>query len=186
MHAILLTLGSQDMRITTPPVQLMDPATAALPLLLTVEIAGAGTLGEKHSMELPSRSSTSGTELHFHTKDLATASFRFNIVTKTSFALKATANTGPLSLSRPVSLWNEREPLGGRAHLPFIDLVTGAVFAMLMFEFVVVTEVIGHRGAGKNAPIRDRGNLQVGENTILSFMTAGKLGAEYIEFGALE
>ncbi|KAI8336814.1 Glycerophosphoryl diester phosphodiesterase family-domain-containing protein [Chlamydoabsidia padenii] len=41
------------------------------------------------------------------------------------------------------------------------------------------TKVIGHRGSGMN---KKGSNLQVGENTVLSFITAASLGAEYVEF----
>ncbi|KAL0084112.1 hypothetical protein F4703DRAFT_1612562 [Phycomyces blakesleeanus] len=44
----------------------------------------------------------------------------------------------------------------------------------------VDTKVIGHRGSGMN---RKGSRLQVGENTVLSFVTAASLGAEYVEFG---
>ncbi|KAF9203827.1 Glycerophosphocholine phosphodiesterase [Haplosporangium sp. Z 27] len=43
----------------------------------------------------------------------------------------------------------------------------------------VTTTVIGHRGLGMNRKVS---NLQVGENTLLSFVTAASLGAEYVEF----
>ncbi|KAI7873728.1 GDPD-domain-containing protein [Lichtheimia hyalospora FSU 10163] len=43
----------------------------------------------------------------------------------------------------------------------------------------VDTKIIGHRGSGMN---RKDSHLQVGENTVLSFITAASLGAEYVEF----
>ncbi|KAF8934471.1 Glycerophosphocholine phosphodiesterase [Haplosporangium bisporale] len=43
----------------------------------------------------------------------------------------------------------------------------------------LTTTVIGHRGLGMNRRVS---NLQVGENTLLSFVTAASLGAEYVEF----
>jgi glycerophosphodiester phosphodiesterase len=42
------------------------------------------------------------------------------------------------------------------------------------------TMVIGHRGLGKNTASRT--SLQLGENTIQSFISAANLGAEYVEF----
>ncbi|KAJ1986639.1 Glycerophosphocholine phosphodiesterase [Dimargaris cristalligena] len=44
------------------------------------------------------------------------------------------------------------------------------------------TKVIGHRGSGMNRDASGGSNLQVGENTVLSFITAANLGAEYVEF----
>lgn len=46
----------------------------------------------------------------------------------------------------------------------------------------VSTKVIGHRGAGANRKFSGTGNLQIGENTVLSLVTAASLGAEYVEF----
>ncbi|KAF9912886.1 Glycerophosphocholine phosphodiesterase [Linnemannia zychae] len=43
----------------------------------------------------------------------------------------------------------------------------------------LTTTVIGHRGLGMNRKVS---NLQLGENTLLSFVTAASLGAEYVEF----
>ena len=40
--------------------------------------------------------------------------------------------------------------------------------------------VIGHRGLGKNVPSRK--SLQLGENTVQSFIAAANLGASYVEF----
>merc|ERR1712137_1150890 len=40
--------------------------------------------------------------------------------------------------------------------------------------------VIGHRGLGKNTASKT--SLQLGENTIQSFITAANLGANYVEF----
>lgn len=45
----------------------------------------------------------------------------------------------------------------------------------------VATKVIGHRGAGANK-IGTAGSLQIGENSVLSMVTAASLGAEYVEF----
>ena len=42
------------------------------------------------------------------------------------------------------------------------------------------TQIIGHRGSGANNP--EKSNLQIGENTIQSFLTACDLGASCVEF----
>ena len=42
------------------------------------------------------------------------------------------------------------------------------------------TQVVGHRGFGANSTART--NLQLGENTVQSFLTADKLGASCVEF----
>lgn len=45
---------------------------------------------------------------------------------------------------------------------------------------LVSTRVIGHRGLGKN--MSDKKSLQLGENTVESFIAAASLGASYVEF----
>lgn len=45
---------------------------------------------------------------------------------------------------------------------------------------LVSTRVIGHRGLGKN--VNDKKSLQLGENTVESFIAAASLGASYVEF----
>lgn len=45
---------------------------------------------------------------------------------------------------------------------------------------LVSTRVIGHRGLGKN--MNKRNSLQLGENTVESFIAAASLGASYVEF----
>lgn len=45
---------------------------------------------------------------------------------------------------------------------------------------LVSTRVIGHRGLGKN--MNNRKSLQLGENTVESFIAAASLGASYVEF----
>ncbi|CAG8114749.1 unnamed protein product [Penicillium olsonii] len=42
-------------------------------------------------------------------------------------------------------------------------------------------QVVGHRGLGQNTA--NRNQLQLGENTIESFLSAARLGASYVEFG---
>lgn len=47
--------------------------------------------------------------------------------------------------------------------------------------------MIGHRGSGaEHAAVKDGYHaVNVQENTVLSFVTAASLGAEYVEFGVL-
>ena len=42
------------------------------------------------------------------------------------------------------------------------------------------TQIVGHRGSGANSTART--NLQIGENTVLSYLTATSLGASCVEF----
>ncbi|KAG0173029.1 Glycerophosphocholine phosphodiesterase [Apophysomyces sp. BC1034] len=90
--------------------------------------------------------------------------------------------------------------LRGQQTVPLVDASTLEFSGSLGFEFFVVTpfthpkmtvgdrytyyksvdtKIIGHRGSGMN---KKGSRLQVGENTVLSFVTAASLGAEYVEF----
>ncbi|GMM34171.1 glycerophosphocholine phosphodiesterase [Saccharomycopsis crataegensis] len=48
------------------------------------------------------------------------------------------------------------------------------------WKTLISTRVIGHRGLGKN--INSKSSLQLGENTVESFIAAASLGASYVEF----
>lgn len=86
--------------------------------------------------------------------------------------------------------------------LPFIETNSLDILGSVRFEYLYVesfdhpqmkitrsdtywkqlvsTRVIGHRGLGKN--INGRKSLQIGENTVESFIAAASLGASYVEF----
>jgi glycerophosphodiester phosphodiesterase len=91
----------------------------------------------------------------------------------------------------------------GSVTVPILGVNTLEVIGRVVFEFLVIktfkhenlavdskrtywksvtTKVIGHRGLGMNRA-ETPGCLQLGENTLISFITAASLGAEYIEFG---
>ncbi|KAG2220854.1 hypothetical protein INT45_010916 [Circinella minor] len=90
--------------------------------------------------------------------------------------------------------------LRGQHIVPLVKATTLDCIGSLGFEYFVVTpfthpkmtvgdrymyyksldtKIIGHRGSGMN---KRAARLQVGENTVLSFITAASLGAEYVEF----
>lgn len=88
------------------------------------------------------------------------------------------------------------------AKIPILEATTLEVLGTVKFEIMLVTSfqhpkmtfgdsgvywksmvaprVIGHRGNGMNSP--DRKSLQLGENTMESFIAAASLGASYVEF----
>ncbi|SCU84702.1 LADA_0D03290g1_1 [Lachancea dasiensis] len=59
---------------------------------------------------------------------------------------------------------------------PNVSLSRGETF----WKSLVASRVIGHRGLGKN--MNTNRSLQLGENTVESFIAAASLGASYIEF----
>ena len=94
-----------------------------------------------------------------------------------------------------------RSSLQGEVTLPIISGANLEVIGTISFEFISVTpfthkdlsinvnstywkslitsRVIGHRGMGKNE--NSRKSLQLGENTLASFIAAANLGASYVE-----
>ncbi|CDK28926.1 unnamed protein product [Kuraishia capsulata CBS 1993] len=95
-----------------------------------------------------------------------------------------------------------RRSLSSNVTVPILESETLEVLGSIRFELMLVnpfdhpkmtigrtetywkslvsTRVIGHRGYGMNS--RDRKSLQLGENTVESFIAAASLGASYVEF----
>lgn len=63
---------------------------------------------------------------------------------------------------------------------PFIHPKIGVYATDTYWKSLVSTRVIGHRGLGKN--FHSSKSLQLGENTVESFIAAASLGASYVEF----
>lgn len=97
---------------------------------------------------------------------------------------------------------NGKTSLFKNVTIPIIESMSLEVLGKIRFEFMlstpfvhpkmtpgrtdtywkslVSTRVIGHRGYGMNS--KDRKSLQLGENTVESFIAAASLGASYVEF----
>lgn len=63
---------------------------------------------------------------------------------------------------------------------PFVHPQMSITRSDTYWKQLVSTRVIGHRGLGKN--MNNRKSLQLGENTVESFIAAASLGASYVEF----
>lgn len=113
-------------------------------------------------------------------------------------------------IGRAVALLNKtgasvgfnRRSLTDMATIPIVASETLDVLGTIEFEYIMVspfhhpkmslgrtetywkslvsTRVIGHRGLGKN--FHSKKSLQLGENTVESFIAAASLGASYVEF----
>lgn len=118
--------------------------------------------------------------------------------------------TSPKILGRGVALLNSvhtrvgpnLRSLNNRITIPIIEGDSLDILGNINFEYLCVkpfsheamnitrsdtywkqlvsTRVIGHRGLGKN--FNTRKSLQLGENTVESFIAAASLGASYVEF----
>ncbi|CAG8109281.1 unnamed protein product [Penicillium salamii] len=95
-----------------------------------------------------------------------------------------------------------RESLVRERTVPIFDKITMDIMGTVTFTCIIAKplassevpslpkqllekdelQVVGHRGLGQNTA--NRNQLQLGENTIESFLSAARLGASYVEFDA--
>ncbi|KAJ3159222.1 Glycerophosphocholine phosphodiesterase [Geranomyces michiganensis] len=207
---IRVYMGSTDLRRQCPPVQLDDkriPAQMA-PGTFRLTVSALNATGEPVNFDLPLLE-TVPDPIVFHARSPEAVSLQFDIYPAYGNPDKKSRLLGRASAllsTVKTSLWQERTPLGGSVQLPIMSAQSLETMGTILIEYVVVkpfvhrnfnpdgssrfwrsekTKVVGHRGLGMNkaAHVADgRGHLQLGENTLLSFITAGALGAEYVEF----
>ncbi|KAF3936146.1 Ankyrin-1 [Dactylella cylindrospora] len=205
---VLVTLGSKDLRKPVDPIQLDQiPISSAhstqLDTALSLVVSAKGAEGEENIVDLPLQDSILTEPLTFETTDLSKVKLVFDLVPTYS-------GRNDKVLGRAVAVLNSlrAENAGGKVALqgghtlPILEVNTLEVIGYVNFEFLVVTPfshpnmsvtkehtywktltvpaVIGHRGLGKNIP--ERKSLQLGENTLQSFISAANLGAKYVEF----
>ncbi|PCH04609.1 Glycerophosphoryl diester phosphodiesterase [Penicillium occitanis (nom. inval.)] len=205
---ILVSLGTMDMRKTSPPVSLdRIPITSAhttqLDTALSVVVSASGAHGEPEIIDLPVQDSIFTEPITFYSKDIANVRLLFDLVPTYAGSTNQIVGRAVALLSsiRP-SVGSNRISLQGDITVPIIAANTLEVIGTLTFNFLVITPfshpkmslnhdqtywktvtapmVIGHRGLGKN--FASRRSLQLGENTVQSFIAAANLGASYVEF----
>lgn len=204
---VLVSLGSMDMRknleaVKLDRVPLAEAHTTQLDTALSIVISAQGALGEPTIIDLPVHDNVSTEPVVFTTTDAAKVKLFFDIVPTYSGNEKNKVGRGVALLSsvRP-TIGTKRMNLQGDVCVP----VMGANFEVIgavNFNFLVITPfshpsmevtsehtywkklsstmVIGHRGMGKN--LTSSRSLQLGENTVPSFIAAANLGANYVEF----
>ncbi|KAG0199825.1 Glycerophosphocholine phosphodiesterase [Mortierella sp. GBA30] len=210
---IVVTLGSNDIRSTTEPVELYHTgdansfltASTAFSLEITAEKA---TAGEKVIIDLPLKDSSYHEQIVFYATNPEETILTFSVYPTFGHSSDKLVGRGTAMLS---SLDNLRKDVknqhptmtslqGMNMTVPIFGVDSMKIIGRVRVEFTVVrpfthgnlkvgskhtywksltTTVIGHRGLGMNRKVS---NLQVGENTLLSFVTAASLGAEYVEF----
>ncbi|KAK6506423.1 Glycerophosphocholine phosphodiesterase [Arthrobotrys conoides] len=205
---VLVTLGSKDLRTPVDPVKLEQiPLALAhatqLDTALSLVVSAKGAEGEENIIDLPLQGSILTEPLVFETSDLSKVKLIFDLVPTYS-------GRNDKVLGRAVAVLNSLRPenAGGKVALqcghtlPILEVSTLEVIGYVNFEFLVITpfshenmsvtrdhtywktltvpSIIGHRGLGKN--IVERKSLQLGENTLQSFISAANLGAKYVEF----
>lgn len=205
---ILVSLGSMDPRKDVPAVNLddipfSDAHNTQLDTALSVVVSASGADGESTVVDLPVQENISTDPITFKTKDISKVKILFDIVPTYAGSNDRIVGRGVALLSTfKTILGSKRIPLQGDLSVPIVAASTMDVIGSVNFNFIVITPfshpnlsiteqhtywktiastmVIGHRGLGKNTAARN--SLQLGENTIQSFIAAANLGAEYVEF----
>lgn len=204
---VLVSLGSMDMRkgieaIKLDKVPLAEAHTTQLDTALSVVVSAQGAQGDPTVIDLPVHENISTEPILFTTKDASKVRLFFDIVPTYSGNEKNKVGRGVALLSsvRP-TVGTKRMNLQGDISVPIMGS-NFEVIGTVNFNFLVITPfshpkmevtsqqtywkkldstmVIGHRGLGKNVVANK--SLQLGENTIPSFIAAANLGAQYVEF----
>ncbi|KAK3946372.1 Glycerophosphodiester phosphodiesterase GDE1 [Diplogelasinospora grovesii] len=205
---VLVSLGSMDMRknieaVKLERVPLTEAHTTQLDTALSVVVSAHGAQGEPSIIDLPVHDNISTEPIVFTTTDASKVKLLFDIVPTYSGNEKNKIGRGVALLSsvRP-TIGTKRMSLQGDVCVPILA-ANLEVIGTVNFNFLVITPfshphmevtsrqtywkkltnstmVIGHRGLGKN--MASNKSLQLGENTVPSFIAAANLGANYVEF----
>ncbi|TDZ74599.1 Glycerophosphocholine phosphodiesterase GDE1 [Colletotrichum trifolii] len=204
---VLVSLGSMDMRKNIEAVKLESvPLTEAhlteLDTALSIVVSATGAQGEPTIVDLPVHENISTEPIVFTAVDPSQVKIMFDIVPTYSGNEKNKIGRGVALLSsiKP-TIGAKRMNLQGDVCVPILASNLD-VIGTVNFNFLVVTPfshpnmeinsqqtywkkldttmVIGHRGMGKN--LTSNKSLQLGENTVPSFIAAANLGAQYVEF----
>ncbi|KAF9281888.1 Glycerophosphocholine phosphodiesterase [Mortierella antarctica] len=180
-------------------------ASTAFSLEITSENA---TAGERVIIDLPLKDSTYNDQIVFYSSNPEETILNFSVFPTFGNPTGKVVGRGTAMLSSLDNLRKDYKhqhpsmtPLQGmNMTVPIFGTDSMTIIGRVRVEFSVVrpfkhenlkvgskhtywksltTTVIGHRGLGMNRKVS---NLQVGENTLLSFVTAASLGAEYVEF----
>ncbi|KAI5795074.1 glycerophosphocholine phosphodiesterase-like protein Gde1 [Geopyxis carbonaria] len=205
---VLITLGSMDVRKNLQAVKLdqipvSEAHTTQLDTALSLVVSAQNADGEPTIVDLPVHANVATDDpIAFETQDASKVKILFDIV-------PTYAGSNDRIVGRAVAILDalkteigvNRTSLRGAIQVPILSIGTLEIIGSVNFEFCIVTpfdhpnigitkehtywksltspRVIGHRGLGKNFPSRK--SLQLGENTLLSFIAAANLGASYVE-----
>lgn len=205
---VLVTIGSRDLRYNDSPVSLSSvPVSEAgktqLDTTLSLKIHASGCRGEPFMVDLPITELGLATEpIAFYTQNPKDVQIFFDII-PTYSAKKPVLGRGVAHLADCAKETGPRlVTLDRRQSVPLLESSTLRCLGSVNFELLVVnpfdhpnmgiknkstywrslitSRVIGHRGLGKNT--LSKTSLQLGENTVESFIQAANLGASYVEF----
>ncbi|RUS26593.1 Glycerophosphoryl diester phosphodiesterase family-domain-containing protein, partial [Jimgerdemannia flammicorona] len=207
---ITITLGANDSRHTAPFVRLNHGRHPVLPSsAVSLVVSAKNAIGESVIVDLPAVQLGTAAAHHpepiiFFTTHLDEVVLRFDVVPTYGSSRKKIVGRASALLASDQTFSvgaGEKASLRGQMTVPIVGAETLESIGSVAFEYVVVrtfehpnmsigskhtywksitTQVIGHRGLGMNRA--SSANLQLGENTVMSFVTAASLGAEYVEF----
>lgn len=205
---ILVSLGTMDMRkpletVNLDRIPMEDAHATQLDTALSMVVAASGAHGEPEVIDLPVKDNISTEPIVFHTTDMSKVRLLFDLVPTYSGSKDRILGRGVALLSSiKQEAGSHRINLKGDSTVPIVAANTLEVIGSVTFNFLVITPfkhpnmsitgnqtywrsmsstmVIGHRGLGKN--MASRRSLQLGENTVQSFIAAANLGASYVEF----
>ncbi|KAH6608061.1 glycerophosphodiester phosphodiesterase gde1, partial [Trichoderma cornu-damae] len=204
---VLVSLGSMDLRkkldaVTLDSVPLAEAHNTQLDTALSVVVAADGAQGESTIIDLPVHEHIATEPIVFTTRDASKVKLLFDIVPTYS-------GNNKNKIGRAVALMSSVKPTLGTGRMNLqgdlcVPIMNSSleVIGTVNFNFLVITPfhhpnmeitsrqtywkklsstmLIGHRGLGKN--ITSNKSLQLGENTLPSFIAAANLGAQYVEF----
>ncbi|OAL71934.1 hypothetical protein A7D00_3966 [Trichophyton violaceum] len=203
---LIVNLGTVQKGREINPLDLEDVSTMSGQLLpesaLSLEISTSG--GTAHILRLPFLRDLVDDTLIFPIGDTSETHLVFKLLKNTS-----DSNLGNILIGSGISLLSSKNDANISYHkslirestVPILEKETMRLIGKLTFTSFIATpfldlntrsssfgylektrstQLIGHRGSGQNTA--DRGYLQLGENTIQSFMSAANLGASHVEF----
>jgi glycerophosphodiester phosphodiesterase len=204
---VLVSLGSMDMRKDLPAVKLdkipmAQAHSTQLDTALSVIVTAKGAQGEPTIIDLPVQDNISTEPIMFSTADVSAVKLYFDIVPTYAGIQEHKVGRGVAILSNmKQAIGLKRMNLQGDVSVPIMSTDL-EVIGSVNFNFLIITPfshpnmgvtakqtywkemtstmVIGHRGLGKN--VSSNRSLQLGENTLQSFIAAANLGANYVEF----
>ncbi len=205
---ILVSLGSMDIRKTTEAVNLekipiAEAHSTKLDTALSILVSARGANGDPTTVDLPVQENIATEPVIFYTKDVSQVKLMFDLLPTYSGNPSNKFGRAVAMLSSIRStVGSNRANLAATLSLPIIAAESLEVLGTVNFTFQIITPfkhrnmeiteiqtywktvsntmVIGHRGLGKNQETTR--SLQLGENTIQSFISAANLGANYVEF----
>lgn len=205
---VLVSLGSMDQRkgveaVKLDSIPMAKAHSTQLDTALSLVVSAIGAQGEPTVIDLPVQENISTEPMMFTTTDATKVKLLFDIIPTYSGAEEHKIGRGVALLnSVKPSIGAKRMNLQGDISVPIMAASTLEVIGCVNFNFLVITPfshpnmeitekqtywkrmastmLIGHRGLGKN--MTSSKSLQLGENTIQSFIAAANLGAQYVEF----